>query len=106
MRAMLAMALVAVLPGLAAADYCEERADAALADLAGVLQPAADGASANRAREVLMRVCREARGEGVAEAEEAAAQAKADAETTELLGVEIRKAPEGAAGYERARKTP
>jgi len=106
MRGMLAIVLVAAMPGLAAADYCKERSEAALADLAGVLQPAADGASANRAREVLMRVCREARGEGVAEAEEAAAQAKADADSTELLGVEIRKAPEGAAGYERTRKMP
>jgi len=100
------MLMATALPGLAAADYCADRAEAGLADLASVLQPAADGASANRAREVLLRVCREARGEGVAQAEEAAAQAKADAETTELLGVEIRQAPEGAAGYQRARKTP
>jgi hypothetical protein len=106
MRRTLLMLIVAALPGLAAADYCAERADAALTELAGVLQPTDDGANTNRAREVLMRMCREARGEGVAQAEEAAAQAKADAETTELFGVEIKQAPEGAAGYERARKTP
>ena len=124
MRLVLLIGLAAALPGLAAADYCEERADAGLSELSGVLQASADGSSANTARDVLVRVCRDAQGSASGGATAtwdsqaapasaaapatapAAPEAKAEGESTKLFGIEIKEAPEGAAGYERARKVP
>jgi hypothetical protein len=98
----LLIALAFLLPGLAAADYCDERAGAALAELNAVLVDSPDGSQAQVARDVLVRVCRDAQADGAS----AAASEAAEAESSELLGVEIKKAPEGAAGYLRTRKSP
>jgi hypothetical protein len=98
MRMRVLMGLLAMLPGLAAADYCAERAGAALAEIQPLLRESADGASASTAREVLERLCRDAQAAG-----EEAGSAPA---STEVLGVEVKQAPEGSAGHQRSRKMP
>jgi len=112
MRSIVLTCMLWVMPGLAAADYCTDRAEAALAELGSVLTHSADGASAGVAREVLVRVCRDAQGNPDAQGADAAAVApagaavEADDDSTTILGIEIKTAPEGAAGYARARKSP
>jgi len=100
MRSAFLLALFALVPALGHADYCTERAQAAYAELTQALGSAPAAANQAQTQAVLERLCRDARGEG-----EQRAQAD-EPESTEILGVEIRQAPEGAAGYKRASKTP
>jgi len=101
------------LPLLANADFCAERAEAALAELTAVYGPGG-GAQVGAAREVLVRLCQDARdgaGSAVADAGIRAAPAPAaavddEAETSRLLGVEFRKAAPDSAGNQRLRRRP
>jgi len=109
MRSIVLTCMLCVMPGLAAADYCTDRAEAALAELGSVRTHSADGASAGVARDVLVRVCRDAQGNPAADAAAVApveAAVEADDDSTTILGVEIKTAPEGSAGHARARKSP
>ncbi len=129
MRTALVIGLLALLPALGHADFCAERTEAALDELAQAQGAVPTGENAARTRAVLEKLCRDAQGAaagtppaamtetapaaaaaatnaaGVAESVAPTEDAE-DPESTELFGVEIKQAPKGAAGYERASKRP
>ena len=98
MRSAFLLALFALAPALGHADYCAERSQAAYAELTQALGTTPAGANQAQVQAALERLCRDAQAQGTAQADEP--------ESTEVLGVEIRQAPKGAAGYERASKSP
>ena len=131
MRPMFYLGLLALLPTLGYADYCADRAAAAFGELTQALGSAPAGTEETEARAVLERLCRDAQGAAAgragapttqpgpdASASTSAAAAATDAppaeqtepakepKSTRIFGVEIKQAPEGAAGYERASKSP
>ena len=94
-------------PLLAASDdWCEGRVEASLANLASSLGDL-DVAREGPLRAELLAVCLESQARN---AETAGSQASSAApgaageETSTILGVEIRRAPDGADGYDRVRK--
>jgi hypothetical protein len=94
-------------PLLAASnDWCEGRVEASLAKLASSLGEL-DVAREAPLRAELLAVCQESQARN---AETAGSQASSAApgaageESSTILGVEIRRAPEGADGYDRVRK--
>jgi hypothetical protein len=97
-----------LLPASSRADECDQLAGRALLELAGVYDNMAPDRS-DAARDVLLRLCRDARTSRMAESEAGAAVAEREArppESTRLLGIEFEKAPPDAAGRSRTRKTP
>jgi hypothetical protein len=108
MRAVLVTAIFLSLPLTGHADYCVDRSRAALDELGPMT---AEGSAAADARSVLERLCRDAQAAAtadrpVAATSEPAVRSGEEPESTKLLGVEIKQAPKGAAGYDRARKGP
>jgi hypothetical protein len=111
MRAVLATWMFALVPLVGHADYCVDRSEAALEELGRTAESGADDGNQAGVRAVLERLCRDSQsaataGRSAAAASEPATQTAAEPESTKIMGVEIKQAPKGAAGYDRARKAP
>ncbi|MGA0840700.1 MAG: hypothetical protein ACO3Z6_15550 [Pseudomonadales bacterium] len=96
-----AISLLLASQSQATTDWCSARVDTS----AALLAPSLDASTEASVREELLAVCRDAQAQQKSsEATAQAASSAAGTDSTNVFGIEIRRAPDGADGYDRVRK--
>ncbi len=97
-------ALAVILPGATGAQSCSSRIDEALAELKRVV-PDMDILQLADARGVLKELCEGPRQTAAASVESDEIEPEPDPDATQVLGLEINKAPPDAKGHDRLKRT-